>query len=76
MENTGFKGLLVTLYQRIVLSYKTTLIGIGVAAAGAVVDYYASSPNKVVSVICGLVATVLVFIKEKYPTPVLPPKAP
>ena len=35
MENTGFKGLLKTLYQRVILSWATTAMGFGVALAGA-----------------------------------------
>jgi hypothetical protein len=73
VENTGFKGLLVTLFQRVVLSYKSTLIGIGVAGVGAVVDYYANSPNKMVTMICGIVGGALALIKEQGIVKVPPP---
>lgn len=68
-ENTGFKGILVTLFQRIILSYKSTLIGIAVMAVGYFVDLYANSPNKLVSTIAGVVGAVLLFYKEKVPAP-------
>lgn len=73
MENTGFKGLLTSLYQRIILSYKTTLIGLAVAAVGVIADYYVNSPNKIVAGIFAAIGGVLVFIKEQYPPPGLPP---
>jgi uncharacterized membrane protein len=69
MENTGIKGLFVTLYQRVILSYKTTLFGIGVVAIGAVADYLATSPNKIVTIIASILGAVLMLIKEKYPAP-------
>ena len=63
-ENTGFKGIWVTLYQRVILSYKSTLIGIGIAAASVFVDAMVASPNKIVSIIGGVVAAVLALYKS------------
>ena len=82
MENTGFKGLGITLWQRVFLSYKSTLIGIAVVAAGQVIDYYANSPNKIVSTLCFVGGSVLALLKSKDllpPTPgasAVPPAAP
>jgi hypothetical protein len=39
MENFGWKGLFVTLYQRVVLSYKSTLIAIALAGGDALLSY-------------------------------------
>ena len=69
MENTGFKGLLVTLWQRVILSYKTTLLGIAVAGVGLVVENFVHSPNKAVATIAGVAGLVLALIKEKLPAP-------
>lgn len=69
MENFGFRGLLVTLYQRVVLSYRTTLLGMGIVAAGAVADYLGHAPSKTVATIGAIVAGVLALVKEKYPAP-------
>jgi ABC-type transport system involved in cytochrome c biogenesis permease subunit len=63
--NFGFKGLLVTLYQRVILSYKTTLIGIALAGAGAALDYFAKSPNSIVSWVAGTLGTILVLVKDR-----------
>ena len=64
MENSGFKGILITLWQRIFLSYKTSLIGMVVMTAGYFVDVYSQSPNKVVSMIATIVGGLLIFYKE------------
>ena len=73
MENTGFKGLLVTLYQRVVVSYKTTLLGLAFVAASTFVDFFSASTNKTVAAIFITLGTVLTFIKEqgivKVPSP-------
>lgn len=77
MENFGFKGLLQTLWQRVIVSYKSTLIGLGVAAIGTLIDYFVQSPNKVVAGIFAVIGSVFILVKEKYriPTPdPLPPK--
>lgn len=68
MENTGLKGLLVTLYQRVIKSYKTTLIGMAVVAGGVIVENMIHSPNKTITIIGGIIGAVLALIKE-------PPKA-
>ncbi len=69
MENVGFKGLLKTLWQRVVLSYKSTLIGIGVAVALVVAENLLHSPNKILSTIGLVVGSVLALYKERLPTP-------
>ena len=78
MENTGFKGLGVTLWQRVILSYKSTLVGIAVVAAGQVIDYYANSPNKIVSTVCAVAGGLLALLKSKdlLPKEPLVPSAP
>lgn len=74
MENTGFQGLLTTIWQRVILSYKSTLIGIGVAVLGVVADNFVQSPNKVLSTIGAVIGAVLVLLKDK--PAVVPPPAP
>lgn len=74
MENTGLKGLLKTLYQRVVLSYKTTLIGLGVVVLGTVADELAKSPSKILTIVASVVGGILILIKQKFPTP--PPSDP
>lgn len=69
MENTGFKGLLLTLWQRVVVSYKTTLIGIAVAAVPYVLAYFTGSPNKVLQTIGLVLGSVFALVKEKVPAP-------
>jgi hypothetical protein len=69
MENTGFRGLLVTLWQRVILSYKTTLLGLVILAAGYGIDALAHSPNKIASTIGAVLATVFALVKEKLPAP-------
>jgi len=65
MENTGFKGILTTLWQRVVLSYKSTLIGLLVMVAGYFVEVYAQSPNKIISTVAAVIGAILVFYKEQ-----------
>ncbi len=65
MENFGLKGLFVTLYQRVILSWKSTLLGFGIALLGTAVDYVAQSPNKIVSTIFVGIGIVLALVKEK-----------
>ncbi len=69
MENTGLKGLFVTLYQRVILSYKTTLLGLGVVAAGVIVENLVHSPNKMIATIAGVAGAVLALVKDKLPAP-------
>lgn len=69
MENTGFMGLLVTLYQRVILSYKSTLLGIAVVAGSVVADALVASPNKLLSVLGAVVGAALVLIKERVKVP-------
>jgi len=64
-ENTGFKGLLASLFQRVILSYKTTLIGIAIEAVSVVADNFVNSPNKILTIVGSVIAAALVFIKEK-----------
>lgn len=75
MENTGFKGLLVTLYQRVILSYKSTLIGIAILAGTVIAENLVNSPNKILTTIGAILAAVLAMVKSptlqdpKPPTP-------
>lgn len=63
-ENTGFKGIWVTLYQRVILSYKTTLIGMAILAGSIVADAMVGSPNKTISIIGGVIAAILALYKS------------
>lgn len=77
MENFGFKGLLVTLYQRVILSYKTTLIGLGFVSIDATLSYlqavnFPSWAHYVVGVVSGMFA----LLKEQSGIPPLVPAAP
>lgn len=65
MENTGLKGLLVTLYQRVIKSYKTTLIGMAVAAGAVIVENMVHSPNKTLAIVGGVIGAILALIKEQ-----------
>lgn len=69
MENVGFKGLAVTLYQRVIRSYRTTLLGIGVVAAGVIVENLLHSPNKIVVTVASVLGAILALVKEKIPAP-------
>ncbi len=69
MENTGLKGLFVTLWQRVIVSYKTTLIGIGVAAVPFVIEYFTKSPNKTLATIGLVLGGAFALVKEKLPAP-------
>jgi hypothetical protein len=53
------------LYQRVIVAHKTTLLGLGLIAASVLAEALAASPNKIVSVIGGLVGTGLVLYKGK-----------
>lgn len=74
MENTGLKGLLVTLWQRVFVSYKTTLLGIVVVGVGVLIDSLVASPNHTVAIIGGVLGSIFALVKEKLPPP--PPQAP
>jgi energy-converting hydrogenase Eha subunit A len=69
MENVGFRGLIVTLWQRVVLSYKTTLLGLGVLVLGVVLENLVASPNKIVATVAGVLAAIFALVKEKLPPP-------
>lgn len=77
MENFGFKGLLVTLYQRVILSYKTTLIGLGFVSVDATLSYLqaVNFPNWAHYVV-GVVSGMFALIKEQSGVPPLVPAAP
>lgn len=77
MENFGFKGLLVTLYQRVFLSYKTTFYGIGFIAIDVLISYLMAAPlPSWIHYAVGLAATVFALIKEQARIPPLVPAAP
>jgi hypothetical protein len=70
-------GLAEVLHQRILRSWRTTLIGVLIAACGAVIDYYIDSPDKTVSAVAGVLGTLLVLVREsavKHGIPLEPPK--
>lgn len=70
-------GLAQVLHQRVVLSWKTTLLGILISVCGVVIDYYAGSQDRTVSILAGLLGSVLVLVKEaavKRGIPLEPPK--
>lgn len=72
MENTGFKGILTTIWQRVILSYKSTLIGIGVQILCILADELVKSPNRVITIIGSVILGVLAL----YKSPTLAPKPP
>jgi hypothetical protein len=72
MENTGFKGIMLTLWQRIILSYKSSLIGLVVMVVGYFVEVYAPSPNKIISTVATIVGGLLMFYKEQNKVPAPP----
>lgn len=77
MENFGFKGLLVTLYQRVFLSYRTTFAGLGFIAIDVLISYLLAAPlPSWVHYAVGLAATVFALIKEQSRIPPLVPSAP
>jgi hypothetical protein len=69
MENTGLKGLGITLWQRVVLSYKSTLIGVAVVAVGVLAENLVNSPNKILSTVGAIIGAVLIMMKDKLPAP-------
>jgi hypothetical protein len=77
VENTGLKGLLVTIYQRVILSYKTTLIAILIATADATLAYLSEAPlPDWVHTVVGIAVAILALLKEKKPAKAVPPLAP
>lgn len=76
MENFGLKGLGATLWQRVVLSYKTTLIALLIIAADAAVSYLntVQLPTWAHSLV-GVAASILLLVKERN-TKVLPAPTP
>lgn len=68
MENTGLKGILVTLWQRVILSYETTLIGVGLEIAAKALDVLGGMqlPNWL-STIVHIAAGVLALYKQTNP---------
>jgi hypothetical protein len=66
MENFGFAGLAKTLWQRVVVSYKTTLLGLALVAADAALTYLGNVnlPSWAHAVV-GLAASVLALYKSK-----------
>lgn len=75
MENFGFKGLLTSLYQRVIVSYKTTLIGLGFVSIDALLSYLQAVQFPAWGhYAVGLVATVFALIKQSsgIPTPIEP----
>lgn len=71
MENIGLKGLFVTLYHRVILSWETSLIGFGIDIVGVTLDYFAKSPSGIISKVALVLGTIFMLIKQnlaqKYP---------
>lgn len=63
-------AILVSLYHRVILAYKSTLLGIALVAADAIVSQLqgASLPGWAHAVV-GIVASILVLLKKKEPEP-------
>ena len=77
MENFGMKGLLVTLWQRVFVSYKTTFYGLALVGADAGVTYLLGmSLPTWAHYLVGVAASALVLVKERVPLPVPPYVAP
>ena len=64
VQNTGWNGLWTTLYQRVILSYKSTLLGMAVLAASIVTDQLVQSPNKAIAVVGSVIAALLALYKS------------
>lgn len=69
MENVGFKGLLVTLWQRVILSYKTTLIGIAIVALGYVIEAVTGSSTPWIHQVGIVLGTIFALVKQRLPQP-------
>lgn len=73
MENTGLKGLAITLYQRVFKSYKSTLVGIACVALGYVVEYavqqLTGSTNPLIHQAGEVVGGIWILVKDKLPKP-------
>jgi hypothetical protein len=72
--NYGFKGLLLTIWQRLVLSYKSTAIGLAIGAATIVSQTMIESPNAYVKWAGSLLSIYFLSLKDKnkFTAPVAP----
>jgi len=64
-----FKDIMKDLYERVFKAYKSTFLGLGLLALDVVVQHLMGMSNPVVHSLVGLLATVLVFYRGKYPAP-------
>jgi hypothetical protein len=64
-----FSKIMSDLYERVILSYKLTLAGIGILAADVVVQNLAGSSNTYVHAVAGFLALVLTFAKQSVQVP-------
>jgi hypothetical protein len=72
MENFGFSGLAKTLYQRVILSYRTTLIGLAFVAGDALLSYLTSvNLPSAVHYGVGILAAGFALVKEQSAIPPL-----
>lgn len=63
------KAFLSFMYVRVVQSYKTTLLGLGVMVLGFAAEYFVSSPNKIVALLAATAGSILVLYKQRFPPP-------
>jgi hypothetical protein len=68
MENFGFKGLLATIYQRVILSYRTTLIAMAIAGADVLIQHFSGAEfPSWVHTTAAVFAAMLALVKEQKP---------
>jgi uncharacterized membrane-anchored protein len=68
------RDILSALYKRVVVAYKSTLLGLALVAATAVVEtLQAESLPAWARTVVGVVSAILVLYKGKQPAPVLVP---
>ena len=67
-----FKKILSELWTRVVLSYKSTFLGMAVVAADVVAQNLLSSSNVIVHTIAGVVAAILALYRGKAAAPAAP----
>lgn len=72
-----FKSILISLWDRVFVAYKSTLIGVALVAATVVIDSLQAAPlPSWAKAIVGVVAAILALYKGKAQAPQLVPPAP
>lgn len=58
------KSILVAVYQRVILSYKSTLVGLALAAGVEVVNQLQAAPSNALHAVAFVLGAVLAFLKS------------